>query len=469
MICTSFGVRFREMRCDFTTGNRGLSSSLTLQIELLGGDTGATVLARGDLNPPDPDGFVAGRVSRANVTLDREVELRFVRRARFTIRGDGPGVPITTAWDIKGVSFQTTSGVAIWEYPTLNNIALNGGRTTWNSPGWPSYDPRGWDQQTAGLTVRIRTGGDDLRKDSAAGVVVVLRNGNTIRADFGRGVGIAGNSVSRVSLDFSRFATLNQVVKIFLFKSQLSNLTRFRYTDYNIATRPLNADGWQVDQVEVVGTISGGVEVSKSFPSLTGRLTDDMKIWESPGTVIMPTIGRSYQLVQARLLIFLDETSYALAGAPEVHAEVRHRGSTTWVPLTVRTAENELNLGTREPALWMGDAHYFSGRNYGGSSRNCMMYADSPIWRDFPQRPVEEIRLSLWSGPGPGGLLTESYRGDRKVAIRGIWFGSGGGINQTEYWPLKGIVTLATNFSGVKVLSKNQRSISYRVNHGVTP
>lgn len=461
-------MRFQQMQCDFTTGGRGLSPTLTLRIELLGGDAGETVLAMGDLNPPDPNGYVANQVSRANIRLDRDVDHRFVRRARFTIRGDGPGVPITTAWDLKGVVFKTLAGEMLWEYPTINNIALNGGRTSWTSPGWMSYDPVGYNQPTRGLTAVIRTGNDDLRKDSAAGVVVVLKGGQTLRADFGRGIGIKGNSTTRIPITLSAPAKINDVVKIFLFKSQMSNLTRFQYTDFNVAVRPSGADSWQVDKVEIVGSIDGASEISKSYPSLAGKLTDDMKIWESPGTVITPAVSASsFRLQQGHLFVLLDETSFDLNGAPEIHAEVRFRGTTSWIPFTVRTAQNEVNFGTREPALWLGDAHYFSGRNYGGSSRNCVMHAFTQIWRGIPERPIEEIRLSLWSGAGSAGLLTESYRGDRKIAIKGIWFGSGGGVGQPDYWPLKGVLTLATDFSGTKVLSKNQRSVSYRINHGL--
>lgn len=462
-----FGVRFDQMRCNFTTGGRGLSPTLTLKIELMGGDAGTTVLASGDLNPPDPNGFVANQVSSANIRLDRSVDHRFVRRARFTIRGDGPGVPITTAWDLKGVEFRTSDGTVLWNYPTLNNISLHGGRVSWTTPGWTSYDPAGYDQPARALSVVIKTGNDDLRKDSAAGVIVVLRGGQTIRTDFGRGVGIRGNTSTRLAIDFSAGAKVNDVVKIFLFKSQMSNLTRFRYTDYNVAVRPTNADSWQVDKLDIVGMIEGGVEVTKTFPSLTGRLTDEFKVWQSPGSIIKPTFTNGIRNRPGHLFLLLDEESYNLTDAPEIHAEVRHRGSTVWTPLTVRTTENESNFSNREPALWLGDAHYFSGRGYGGSSRNCMMRAEAPIWRNWPDRPVEEIRLSLWSGPGPGGVLTESYRGDRKVAIKGIWFGTSGGVAQTGYWPLQAMITLATDFSSTKVLSKNQRSVTYRINHGV--
>lgn len=464
-----FGQTTNRISVLFTTGDRGLAHTLILRMELMGGDRGDRVLASGEFNPPEPAGLASRTTGYAVFELDREVNLRMVRNARFTVRGDRPGQDITTTWDVKG--FRITYGdrrTSYFDYPTLNNISLSAERPSWTTPGWVTYDGTGMDTRLRTLRLVVKTGGDDLRRDSAAGAVVILKSGQTLRFDFGLSRGIAGNTVRQYEIPAIWGATMNNVVRIYIFKSAYNGWTNFNYARLGVLERPLNGDTWEVAYARLEGELVDGERVVKDLPSLSGSYTTEMRSFLSTRP-IAPTVSLgSPSSAIVRLGIVFDDTTLPTRNEQhpaEVHAHVRLRGSSEWIPFAVRTQAETLYLNNG-PAVWRGSSANFAGNDMGGSNRNCFMYADNLIWRDRGFREITAIKLSLHNGPQSPDPTFGNYTGRFQVHIRGVLLGLHSmALGRDDSWTWGRHLTLHSDFSRVVTLNRGHTEEVYEVRH----
>jgi hypothetical protein len=461
---------FRDATFIAETGTRALSDTLKVRIVLQGGDTGNVVLGYADFDPPEPNGFPADRQSSIRVRFSRDINLRLVRRAMISIRADRAGGGITTGWDLKRIQLGPAGSRPFYDSGPITGLTLRASVPNYVTSNWPTYDPTGMNTPLRTLNLTVTTAGDDLRKDSAAGAVIVLSNGMTTRIDIGRGRGIPGRDTRSFPIVIPGGTMVNSVVRVYMFKSIYNGWTKFDYAHLTGFQKPTNADTWTVRAARLEGTLVDGSAVVKNLPTLSGDYTADLKSFVNNVTITPMPLAANWNYSNLRLGIIFDDTTLPFLNSEspaEVQAHVRYRGTSEWVPFAVRTSASTLYLNNG-PAIWQGDGGKFKGYELGGSTKNCFMYADNPLWRGRPVQAIEAIKLSLHNGATSGDDSFGNYTGTKRVTVRGVVLGL---VNaravRDAAWSWSGMLTLGADLTRNTTLSQANPEVVYEVRHGI--
>lgn len=470
-VACSWGQTISNMRLTFEVGDQGLAHTLILRLEIIGGTSGREVLATSDFNPPEPDGLAHGGPRLAAFTLDREVSIRMIKQIKLTVRGDRPGQDITTGFRFSNLTYVfERSGRVEWPHRIASPVLMNRSNPSWTSPVWNSYDPRGLAQGLNSLSLRVVTGGDDLRNDSSAGAYIMFRSGRVVRIDIGRSGGIAGRTERNFTIPVSRDESFGDITQVHLFKSIFVPLHHFEFRTLSLMQKPTNADKWDVDRVELIGEASNVGRLTQVMPSLAGTYGSDVKRWQSSNQVIMHFSSRS-GFPMSRLIVLLDDEKHSYDNSPdniEVHAFVRLRGSREFVAYNRRANESQRYILNTPESFWKGWDFYMNGREYGGSHQNCVIYADKSLPGGL-DNPIEEIRLSIYNGPkiGPGGWVYQSYRGPKQIKVRGVILAATTPVRDSAFHLLQGFKVLGLELTRPAVLSQSSRDVTYRLNYSL--
>lgn len=466
---SSFGQAVNRVRLTFDTGNRGLAHTLILRVDLLGGDRGTDLLGFGEINPPETAGFPANVRSSADMTLDRGVNLRLVRKARLTVRGDRPGQDITTTWDIKSMRVDLPSGQMFWEYPLLNNIALSAARPSWETPGWMTYDPTGVRTKVRQMSVYVQTGGDDLRSDAGAGAIILFQDGTSHRVNICGETGMAANSRKRIPITLAQPHSLNEIKGVYMFHGAFLSLGAFNWKFLHPIQRFTNADGWDLKAFSIDSVLPDGATGTRSFDGLLKHYSESVA-YSGNSSPVSPTLPvPDARTLNAKMMIFLHGEDYNPIdrnSLPEVVVYFRFKGQRSWERMVVRRTSSQGYIELNQTAMWSNNPREFTSNDsiFGPRSRT-ILRGTNQIWQSG-RLPVEEIQVRLVNGPGTN--MGSSYDGNRTVKIRGFWFGyvpNGG-----PFYPLADqMVTLDANIHDSYELSRNRSTRNYVVNHFMPP
>lgn len=477
LISSAVRADIDKVSVDFAQGNRGCPHTYRLTMEFVGGRDGNTVLSRGTVDPPETAGFPANRTSHVVINLSPRLNPRWVKNVRIRIEGDRPGQDITSPWDLNGLRIENLENRRVMWNGTGLGWTFDARNPVKTSANWPSYDPDGRATKTNKWTLRVATGGDDLRDDSSAGVLLVFRNGATSRVDIGYARGLSANSTTLINVGLGTTEQcMNDLMQAYLVKSCDAMFFGFQSKFRALGSRDLNADTWDVREITAFAELGERDSVQQNMRGLQGSITEGIKQVVMANNFQPAASRQAPAAIGARIGVLLSG-SYPQDGqsVPEIHVSIRRRGERSFSQVVGRNSATQAYVGIRG-SMWMGQPSYIAqGRQNAVYEAQQNMYADFMPWQSSAL-PIEEVKLAVYDGPQPGGVVSQPYTGNRSVTVRGIWLGaqgnigspygmqgnSGGMFTQAH---IHNYLTIGMDLSRSVTLDRNNREVVYQIDH----